>query len=67
MPIIRRWYITDKDGKPVEITSNEILNDILSQMNQEEFKRWKDQYRFSPVHSDLGDFHIYYGTIRDIL
>lgn len=68
MPIIRRWFVTDRDGVEVEITSKEVLQAIIDQMTPEEFERWKIQYRFVHVEFDEGfnRFQTYYGTLRDL-
>ena len=66
MPIIRKRYITDKNGVEHEITCKEDLQNIIDQMTPEELQKWKDQYRFTPIDTDLGNFYIYSGTLRDL-
>jgi hypothetical protein len=66
MPIVRKRYLTDKDGVEHEIMSKEDLQAILDQMTPEERKRWEIQYRFSPIETALGQFYDYTGTLRDL-
>lgn len=67
MPIIRKWFITDRDGNEVEVTSKDVLQDILDQMTPEELQRWKDRYRFVPIESNIDStIPNYIGTIRDL-
>jgi hypothetical protein len=66
MPIVRKKFITDKNGIEHEITSKADLQRILDQMTPEEFERWKTQYRFSPINVDLGNWTDYSGLLRDL-
>jgi hypothetical protein len=66
MAILRRWHITDRNGVEHEITSKEVLLEILAQMTPEERERWEAQYRFAPIENDITDFHDYTGTLRDL-
>jgi hypothetical protein len=65
MPIVRRRYITDRNGVEHEITSKEVLMEILAQMTPEEREKWENEYRFCPIEVNLEDFHDYTGTLRD--
>jgi len=65
MPIVRRRFITDRNGVEHEITSKEVLVAILAQMTPEEREKWEAEYRFSPIEVNLEDFHDYSGTLRD--
>ena len=66
MPIVRKWFITDKDGNPVEITSQTVLQSVLDQMSPEEFALWKDRYRFVPIENNVVTIPSYVGTLRDL-
>ena len=66
MPIVRHWFVTDKDGNEVQITSKGTLKAILAQMTPEELARWRAQYRFSPIENDINGIPDYLGTYRDI-
>lgn len=65
MPIVRRWFVTDKNGNEIEIKSQSDLQRILDQMTPEEKKRFQDQYRFAPIHNATGNPD-YTGTGRDV-
>lgn len=67
MPIVRRWTITDREGREIPITSREVLQDLISQMTPEEYEKWKAQYRFAPIFADMDNFPDYDGLIRDLL
>jgi hypothetical protein len=66
MPIVRKRFLSDKDGVEHEITCMADLQRILDQMTPEELARWKTQYRFSPIEVDLGNWTDYSGLLRDL-
>ena len=63
MPILRKLFISDKNGVYHEIRTQEDLQRILNQMTPEELERWKTQYRFTPIENRAGN---YTGTIGDL-
>lgn len=66
MPIVRKRFLTDRNGVEHEITCKEDIQRILDQMTPEELERWKTQYRFSPIGVDLGNWVDYSGLLRDL-
>lgn len=64
--VIRRRFVTGRDGVETEIRSKEDLQEILAQMTDEELERFKAQYRFVAITSELRDWYSYTGTLRDL-
>jgi hypothetical protein len=63
--IVRRYFVTDKDGIEREIRTSSDLQAILDQMTPEELETWKARYRFAPVQNNTGN-PSYSGTWRDL-
>jgi hypothetical protein len=63
--IQRRFYMTDRNGVEIEITSNAQLQKILAQMTPQELADWKQRYRFTSIDNDTpGDCIT--GGMRDL-
>lgn len=65
MPIIRKLFITDKNGIEHEIKSQAELKLLLSSFTDEEKKRWELNYRFCPITNFTGNPY-YTGTQVDL-
>jgi hypothetical protein len=63
--IVRRYFVTDRDGVEHEITTSADLQAILDQMTPEELETWKARYRFAPVQNNTKNSN-YTGTGRDL-
>jgi hypothetical protein len=66
VPIVRKYYLTDKDGVEHEIKSQEDLLRILNQMTPEQRKVYNDKYRFTPISNATGSSD-YSGLLRDMM
>lgn len=64
-PIVRAWYLTDKDGVEHRIQNQKQLQAILDQMSPEEFEAWKARVRFDPIFNGTS-IKSYCGQMRDI-
>lgn len=65
MPIVRKLFVTDKNGVEVEIKTPDDLKKILAQMTPEEQQLWALRYRFAPIQNKTGNID-YTGTSRDL-
>lgn len=65
LPYFRRWFITDRTGKSIEVTSQAVLQSIIDQMTPEEYERWKINYRFAPIQNRTNN-NMYNGSLRDV-
>ena len=65
-PIIRKWFVTDKDGVEHEIKTKADLEVILAQMTPEQYAMFQLRYRFAPI-QNLTGIKDYTGNIRDLL
>lgn len=66
MPIVRKLFITDKNGVEHEIRSGNELRAFLDTLTPEERKQWETNYRFCPITNYTGNPY-YTGTQRDVL
>lgn len=65
MPIIRRLFVTDRNGVEVEIKTDADLRRLLAEMTPEERRIWALRYRFAPIQNNTGNPN-YMGTSRDL-
>ena len=64
--IVRKLFVTDKDGVEHAIRTQEDLDIIMAQMTPEQKKKWEDNYRFCPVRNGTGNKN-YVGTGKDLM
>ena len=64
--VVRKWFVTDKDGVEHQIRNQADLDAIMAQMTPEQREIFLLGYRFAPI-QNLTGIRDYTGTIKDLM